>query len=74
MILFGDRSTKHKTQNLFSPFTLETYCKEKFVMTRLSLSERAVYPSCSLPQKRSDQLTARWIVVDEKLVCKWLVE
>jgi hypothetical protein len=43
-------------------------------MTRLSLSERAVYPSCSLPQKRSDQLTARWIVVDEKLVCKWLVE
>jgi hypothetical protein len=43
-------------------------------MTRLSLSEKIVYPSCILPQRRSTQLTARWIVVDEKLVCKWLVE
>jgi hypothetical protein len=43
-------------------------------MTRLSLSEKIVYPSCVLPQKRSNQLTARWIVLDEKLVCKWLVE
>jgi hypothetical protein len=43
-------------------------------MTRLSLSEKVVYPSCSLPQRRSHQLTARWIVVNEKLICKWLVE
>jgi hypothetical protein len=43
-------------------------------MTRLSPSEKAVYPSCILPQRRSNQLTARWIVVDEKLVCKWLIE
>jgi hypothetical protein len=43
-------------------------------MTRLSLPEKIVYPSCILPPKRSSQLTARWIVVDEKLICKWLVE
>jgi hypothetical protein len=43
-------------------------------MNRLSLSEKTVYPSGTLSQKRSRQLTARWIVVDEKLVCKWISE
>jgi hypothetical protein len=50
------------------------FYKDKFVMNRLSLAEKTVYPSCLLLQKRSRQLTARWIVVDEKLVCKWIVE
>jgi hypothetical protein len=43
-------------------------------MARLNSPEKVVYPSCILPQKRSDQLTARWVVVDEKLVCKWMIE
>jgi hypothetical protein len=33
-------------------------------MTRLSLPEKAEYLSCILPQKRSNQLTGRWIIVD----------
>lgn len=43
-------------------------------MTRLNLREKVVYPSCSLAQKRSNQLTARWILVDGKLTCKWQIE
>ena len=43
-------------------------------MTRLSLPKKVVYPSCRLAQKRSNQLTARWILVDGKLACKWQVE
>lgn len=43
-------------------------------MTRLNLLEKVEYPSCTLPQKRSGRLTARWIIVDGKLTCKWLIE
>jgi hypothetical protein len=43
-------------------------------MTRLNLPEKAICPSCSLPQKRSNRLTAQWILVDGKLICKWLIE
>jgi hypothetical protein len=43
-------------------------------MTRLSLPEKAEHPSYILPQKRSGRLTAQWIIVDGKLICKWLIE
>ena len=43
-------------------------------MTRLNLPEKAIYPSCILPQKQSPQLTARWSLINGKLTCKWLIE
>lgn len=42
-------------------------------MTRLNLPEKAIYPSCILPQERSNQLTAQWSLVGRKLTCKWLI-
>lgn len=44
------------------------------MMTRSSLPEKVIFPSCILPKKRSSRLTARWIIVDGKLTCKWLIE
>lgn len=43
-------------------------------MTRLNLLEKTAYPSCLLPQKRSNRLTTQWIIVDGRLTCKWLIE
>lgn len=43
-------------------------------MTHLSLLEKSAYPSCLLPQKRSNRLTARWIIIGGRLTCKWLIE
>ncbi len=43
-------------------------------MTRSISPEKVTPSSFILPKPRPNQLTARWIIVDGKLTCKWIVE